>query len=123
MIKILDIPIYNTNILFLVETTLEEFEEFYQEHKGGFTDEEYEYAKKEIGSDEFSGYVNTLEKRGYICYIKKNVVVYYDHELCHLATRILKDRGIGVDNNDEPLAYLKAWITEQYLDFFKQIND
>ena len=116
MIKSLDIPIYNTNILFLVETTLEELEDFYKEHKDGFTDEEYEDAKQEIKSDDFSGYVNNLTYRGYICYIKENKVKYYDHELCHCATRILRDRNIGVDDNDEPLAYLKAWITEKYLE-------
>ena len=115
MIKELDIPIYNTNVLFLIETSLDEFEDFYKQHKDGFTEEEYENAKQEIESGEFSGFVNNLERHGYICYIRENELKYYDHELCHVATRILKDRGIGVDDNDEPLAYLKAWITEQYL--------
>ena len=116
MIKSLDIPIYNTNILFLVETSIEELEDFYKEHKDGFTDEEYEDVKQVIKSDDLCGYVNNLIYRGYICIILDNKVMYYEHELCHCATRILKDRGIGVDFNDEPFAYLKAWITEQYLE-------
>ena len=123
MIKALDIPIYNTNVLFLVETTIDEFEEFCKDNRDGFTDEEYENAKQEIESGEYSGYVNNLTYRGYICYIRENKVKYYDHELCHVATRILKDRGIGVDDNDEPLAYLKAWITEQYLELVNQMID
>lgn len=115
MIKVLNVPIYNTKVIFLVETSIEEFEDFYKECKDDFTDEEYESIREGIESGEFGGFVNNLKKRGYICYISENKVKYYDHELCHVAARILKDRGIGLDANDEPFAYLKAWITKQYL--------
>ena len=83
---------------------------------GYLVDEEFRKLFEELDGS-FGGYTCRLDKGGYLVVIKYEInnPLYYDHELYHLANTILWDREVEHTREDEPYAYLKAWITNQYL--------
>ena len=116
MIYQIDIPIYNTNALMLVEPTKEEFDELLADevNRNKLTDAELQNIFEEMDSP-YQGFTNRLMKGGYIILLKeKDKPVYYTHELFHLAHDILSDRGVTLDNDGEAYAYLIGWLADQY---------
>jgi len=116
MIYQLDIPIYNANVLLLVEPTKEEFDELLSNevNRSKLTDEELHSIFKEMDS-EYQGFTSRLSKGGYIVLLKdKSKPVYYIRGLFHLAHNILLDRGVTLDNDGEAYAYLIGWLADQY---------
>lgn len=118
MIRQLDVPIYDTNVLFLLETTGEEFSEFLdnEENKQRIGDETIKEIFDDIADERWGGSVWRVDNNSaYICLIKEaNKVSYNTHELFHLADSILKDRDVEYTENNEALAYMVGWINEQY---------
>lgn len=118
MIRQLDVPIYDTNVLFLLETTGEEFSEFLdnEKNKQRIGDETIKEIFDDIADERWGGSVWRVDNNSaYICLIKEaNKVSYNTHELFHLADSILKDRGVEYTENNEALAYMVGWINEQY---------
>ena len=118
MIRQLDVPIYDTNVLFLLETTKEEFSEFLdnEKNKQRIGDETIKEIFDDIADERWGGTVWRVDNNSaYICLIKEaNKVSYNTHELFHLADSILKDRGVEYTENNEALAYMVGWINEQY---------
>lgn len=116
MIYQIDIPIYNTNALMLVEPTKEEFDELLsnETNRNKLTDAELQNLFEEMDNP-CVGFTNRLMKGGYIVLIKeKEKLVYYIHELFHLAHDILSDRGVTLDRDGEAYAYLIGWLADQY---------
>ena len=109
MIFQLDIPIYNTNCLFILEPTKEEMDEFLnnENNLSKLTNEEYKSLFNELDNTFSQGYTTTLNKGSYLIILKdSNNPVYYLHELFHLANFILWDRGVELNRGGEAYAYL-----------------
>lgn len=127
MIRQLDVPIYDTNVLFLLETTAEEFAEFLdnEKNKQRIVDETIKGIFDDIADERWGGTVWRVDNNSaYICLIKKANEVYYNtHELFHLADSILKDRGVEYTENNEALAYMVGWINEQYSFMLEEFNN
>ncbi len=127
MIRQLDVPIYDTNVLFLLETTGEEWAHFCDNevNKEKLTEEEIKDVFDELSNEKWAGSVLTLiNNGGYISIIKDpNRIFYHTHELFHLADSILKDRGVEYTENNEALAYMVGWINEQYSYLLKEFNE
>lgn len=117
MIFQLDIPIYNTDVLFIIEPTKEEMDEFLgsAKNKSRLTDEELSTIFKELDG-EFMGYTSHLDRGGYLLLIKNGKdPLYYAHELFHLANLVLWDRDVELSRTGEAYAYLVAWLINQYM--------
>jgi len=126
MIKLLEVPIYNTNVLFLLETTNEEWIKFCSEeiNKDKLYEEDIKEVSDEILSDACGGSVITLlNNDGYVTIIKDaNYPTYYLHEIYHTADSILKDRGVEHTEDDEAYAYMIGWLGQQYCGILEEFN-
>lgn len=126
MIRQLDVPIYDTNVLFLLKTTGEEFAEFLdnEKNKQRIGDEIIKEIFDDIADERWGGTVWRVDNNSaYICLIKEaDKVSYNTHELFHLADSILKDRGVEYTENNEALAYMVGWINEQYSYMLDEFN-
>ena len=126
MIRQLDIPIYDTNVLFLLDVTGEEFAEFLdnEQNKSRITEEEIKSIFDDIKDDKWEGTLFPLDCGAYISLIKNaKDERCYTHELFHVADTILKDRGVEYTQNNEALAYMVGWINKQYSYILKEFNE
>lgn len=117
MIRQLDIPIYDTNVLFLLDVTKDEFADFLDNevNKSKINESEIKEIFDDIANDKWDGTLFTLSSGNYVSLIKKaDDVRNYSHELFHIADQILKDRGVEYTENNEALAYLVGWLNVQY---------
>lgn len=121
MIFQLDIPIYNTNVLFIINPVKDEMDEFLnnENNKEKLTEEEFTNLCKELDDKRYGGYTTALDKGGYLILIKEGYKDFtiFVHELFHVANLILFDREIEYSRTFEPLAYLLGWIAQQYADY------
>ena len=118
MITQLDVPIYNANILFLIETTAEEFSAFMDNktNKDKMTDNEVMLVMKDIADISYGGFTMSLDAGGYVVFMREcHRAFYYVHEIYHVCDRILKQRGVEHTLDDEAYAYLVGWLVEEYL--------
>lgn len=126
MIRQLDIPIYDTNVLFLLDVTGEEFAKFLdnEQNKSRITEEEIKSVFDDIKDDKWEGTLFPLDCGAYISLIKNaKDERCYTHELFHIADTILKDRGVEYTENNEALAYMIGWISKQYSYLLKEFNE
>ena len=126
MIFDLEVPIYDCHIAFLVESTAEDFEEFYKGNKERLTEEEYKNISDDIKD---VGHVNGLTMKAekecnYLVYLRhpenKDDVA---HEIFHVANNILMERGVTFDDDAEAWAYLIGWITKMFYETISKDND
>jgi len=125
MIRQLDVPIYEANVLFLLETTAEEWAEFCDNeiNKEKLTEEEIKGVFDDIANKKYGGTTFRFDCGNYGVLIEDaNLVTYYLHELYHCVNCILQDRGVEHHGEDEPYAYLIGWIGEQYEQILKEFN-
>lgn len=126
MIRQLDVPIYEANVLFLLETTGEEWAIFCDNeiNKGKLTDDEIKYFFNEIATDNYGGTTSSLDGGGYVVLIKQAHNPFcFTHELYHCVDKILKERGVEHSDNDEAYAYMVGWINEQYHKILKEFDE
>ena len=126
MIRQLDVPIYEANVLFLLETTGEEWAIFCDNeiNKGKLTDDEIKYFFNEIATDDYAGTTSSLDGGGYVVLIKQAHKPFcFTHELYHCVDKILKERGVEHSDNDEAYAYMVGWINEQYHKILKEFDE
>lgn len=123
MIFQLDIPIYGTNVLFVISPTKEEMDEFLsvEQNRQKLTEEEFTTLFTELDNTEYGGYTTPLDSGEYLVLIKDNYKdpVIFTHELFHVTNLILFDREIEHTRTDEPYAYLLGWIAGQYCNYIK----
>ena len=121
MIFQLDVPIYGTNILFIIEPIKEEMDEFLgnEKNRKRLTDDEFESLFRELDDTRYGGYTTSLDKGGYLVLLKQDYKdpFIYQHELFHVMNLIMYDREIEYSRIAEPHAYLIGWITMQYLEY------
>lgn len=126
MIRQLDIPIYDANVLFLLDVKGEEFAEFLDNkvNKSKINESEIKEIFDDIANDKWDGTLFRLNNGGnYVSLIKKaDDVRNYSHELFHIADQILKDRGVEYTENNEALAYLVGWLNVQYGYILQEFN-
>lgn len=124
MIFAIDIDIYLTSVLFLVETSPYEFDKFYYEHVTRITDEEYKQFRSDIENEKSCmGFTNTTDNGDYIVYLRDgDCELYVAHEIYHVVNRILMDRGVSHNYDDEPYAYLNGWLKQEYSDMLQDMR-
>lgn len=114
---VLDIDIYRCSVVFLCETTKDEWQKYYKAHKAQLTEADNQAVLGEYDSDAL-GFCIETDGNDYICAIRdRNRVGVAAHELFHTADMILTGRGYKFDGIDEPVAYLIEYLADN---FYKQ---
>ena len=112
----LELPSWQTRIIFFVDETEESLKKTLQLNKKNVTLAEVEELRDALKDDTIDGQVNSFVKGGYYCMIKSPFEeLCYSHEIFHVANRILVDRGVTHDGSAEPWAYLIGQITKVYM--------
>lgn len=115
------IPIYRCDVAYMLESTIDELDEFYEKNKHNMDKDDYNTIKEDIKS------TNTVAGAVYTCGV--NYIVYIrntkekghiDHELWHLTNSVLFDRGVEHTKCDEPYAYLNEFLHDEFRDILKQ---
>ena len=118
MIFQLDIPIYNTNVLFVISPTKDEMDEFLniEDNKEKLTEEEFTALFMELDDERYGGYTTALDKGGYLVLMKEGYKDFtiFIHEIIHVANLILFDSEVESSRTFESLAYLLGWMAQQY---------
>ena len=115
MITIVDIPVYNTSVAVLVEINTKELKDFYKSNKHNLTYEEYKCLRESLTKKNISGSTIVCESGKYLLYLKNGKSDnFVSHEIFHVCNKILLGKGVRIDENAEPWAYLIGWFTEEY---------
>lgn len=112
--KILDIELYRCSVVFLVETTLEEWSYWYRKHKKQISESDNNAVIQEYDLSTPGFCINT-DGNDYVLMVSdRNNIGLVAHEIFHAANMILSDRGYKYDGIDEPIAYLIEFLTSQF---------
>lgn len=118
MIETINIDIYLNCVVIATGIDEKEFDDFYYRNVTRITDEEYKLIRKDIADkNSCNGLTMQLDNGNVLVFIRKgherkDLVVA--HELYHAANKILMRAGVHHDEDDEPYAYLLAWLTNEY---------
>lgn len=124
MITKIDIPIYNTSVTILVEISTDELKNFYKHNKDNLTYEEYKILKKDLSKKNVRGSTMTCDSGDYVILLKNGKSDnFVSHEIFHVCNRILLDKGVNIDTEAEPWAYLIGWFTEEYYRRYFEYKD
>lgn len=118
MIKIVDIHLYKCSVIFLIETTLDEWKTFFDEQykKGNLISNNDVDVREELEA-KTPGFVFSTGLNDYICYINDaNCAGLVAHEIFHVANAMLQDKGLIMDANGEAWAYLIEFLTVKFYD-------
>jgi hypothetical protein len=115
MIKYLPVPIYKTNVIFVIEPTEQEWEEFYLGDTEFLKRTDYESVLDDIREpDNGDGTTTKTENGSYVVYIRdRKSRGDIAHEIFHAANWILVDRQVTHDESGEAWAYLIGWFTDE----------
>ena len=119
MIHITNIDIYRTSILFFVGIDENELDAFYEENKHRMDYDVYKGLREDIvNEDSCNGCTCAANKaKDVVVFIRKGQE-YVDcvviHEIYHAINRVLMERGVNHDIDDEPFAYLLGYVTNDY---------
>ena len=115
MIDKIDIPIYSTSVVLLIEITEKELKDFYKDNKNLMTYEEYKSIKEDMKAENIKGATMTCDSGNYLIYLKNGKSDnFVSHEIFHVCNRILLNKGVHIDEDAEPWAYLIGWFTDEY---------
>ena len=117
MIENISVDIYNRDVAFLAEVTLEEFDRFYYDNVTRITDEEYKAIRKDIeNKSDVGGITWWLDSGMPIVYLRNGRLdMYVSHEIFHVCNKILCAAGVNHDADAELWAYLIGWMTKELL--------
>ena len=120
MIKVIDIPIYRCSVVFMIDTTKDEYMAFYEEQKNCFTPRDHHIILNEYKEAPL-GFVIGTEGNDYVMQVTdKNNKGLVAHEIFHAANMLLFDKGYTPDGASEPTAYLLEFLTNE---FYKAIEE
>jgi len=116
MSTLLELPTWQTRVVFLVNEDAESLAEFINNNKKRLLESEIKELWEGFRDDNIDGQVNDFQKGGYYCMIKSPFAeTCWSHEIFHVVNRILTDRGVTHDAHAEPWAYLTGQLTRVYL--------
>ena len=118
MIKEITVDVYLNSVFVLVGIDEREFDDFYYRNVTRITDDEYKAMRRDIADDNTcNGFTILLDSGNLVVFIRKGheredlVVV---HEMYHATSKMLSRAGVEQTNNEEPFAYLIAYLTNEY---------
>ena len=116
MIKILDLPIYNTTAVMMAESSPREWEEFYHLYEDKLTEDDFKEMLYDIqNKSTCNGFTRCLDKGDYAFFIRyKEYEDDIAHEIFHVANKILYSRGVYHEADAEAWAYLIGYITKEF---------
>lgn len=116
MSTLLELPTWQTTVIFLVNEDADSLAEFINKNKKRLLESEIKELWEGFRDDNIDGQVNDFSKGGYYCMIKSPFAeTCWAHEIFHVVNRILMDRGVTHDASAEPWAYLTGQLTKVYL--------
>ena len=118
MIEIIPIDIYINTVIIASGIDEREFDLFYYDNVLRMTNEEYERIREDIvNPNSCAGVTTRLECGSVFVFIRKGKEredLTVIHELYHATNNVLMRAGVNHDEDDEPYAYLLAWLTNEY---------
>ena len=124
MIHYLDVPVYKTNVVFLVETTEDEWRQYYEEDTSYLTENDYLSVLDDINNPDNGDGTTTMTDGGsFIIYIRdRHSHGDIAHEIFHAANWILVNRKVTHDESAEPWAYLIGWFTDVIYEVIEKMS-
>lgn len=121
MIHSIDIDLLRANLVYLIASTVQEFDRFYYDNVTRITDEEYKQIRNEIEHPELcAGCTWLLDNNTVLVFIRnKWNEGEVAHEMIHAAYKLLKPRGFDLDD-EEIWAYLGGYLTEEYYNYLRE---
>ena len=116
MIKEIELDVWQTSVVFIVEPTLKEFDMFYYDNTKRLSDADYKQMRRDIASPQTcEGFTFVTDDGGIIVYLREAFRFLYSiHELEHAINKILMMRGVNHDADAEPWAYTIGYLAEEY---------
>lgn len=120
MINFLDIDIYGTTFVFVVESTLDEWNNFYLRWSDKLSDDDNKTVIDTIKDMNYNGCCILTDKNDYIIYIRdKENNGDIAHEIFHACNRLLTKFGVTHDEYSEAWAYLIGYVTNKFYDMLE----
>lgn len=118
MIEFINVDIYLNCVVIAAGISVEDFDDLYERNKDKFSYGEYKQIRNDIENEKScNGLTSTLDCGNIFVFIRKGQErkdLTVAHELYHATNRLLFRAGVNHDEDDEPFAYLDAWLTNEY---------
>lgn len=113
----LPVPIWDANIIFLLQISEADLQEFIDKNKERLTKDDIELLWKDFRDENTAGSTMRFDEGTYGILLKDAYKAKdWAHEIAHVTNWILLDRGVIHDSSAEPWCYLTGWLTQRYLD-------
>lgn len=123
MIVNVEIPIYRCHVAFLIETDIEELDDFAKRNAKKLQKDTFDCIKDDIKDYTSTRGATYSEGVDYLVYIRNadddNTIA---HELYHLTNVVLLDRGVEHTRTDEPYAYLNGFLHIEFKKVLKEFK-
>ena len=114
--KEIEIPIYRGNLVIIGSNSVKKINKILPDYE---KEEPYAHAWYQNWNG-FQGYIVILNFHHSTSKIHHGTIT---HEAIHICSYLAEDRGILLDtNNDEPIAYLAQWVSDEIYKFAKENN-
>ena len=116
MIDFITVDVWGSDVLFIVDPTMQEIKEFFKRPKNKLPQKQLNNIIKDIKNVKGCGGFTTDSDKGFIVFIRDPFKFFYSsHEIFHAVHKILWQRGVYLDETAEPWAYTIGYITEWYI--------
>ena len=113
--KSVQIPLYRARLIIVLTNSNDQIKKLIPEFEGDIY--AHTYMANFRGKD---GYYCILNFHNNYREIYHGVIA---HEACHISSFLLDNRGVKADfNNDEPVAYLIEWLTDEIYSYVNKIG-
>lgn len=121
MIEILEIPIYETTFVFVVEASVEEWNDFYLKWSDMLSDDDNKSVVDTINDVRYNGCCILTDKNDYIIYIREKTN-HGDiaHEIFHACNRLLTRLEFAHEETAEGWAYLIGYVTNKFYEMMER---
>ena len=121
MIEPLYVPIYKCSVVFLIESTEQEWQQFYEANIDIADEEDNVNVLKQLKDANALGWC-IQSGDDCFCYIKdKSQVGVIVHEIFHATNFILLTKGCAIDIDAEPWAYLLEYLINEFYKILDRI--